>query len=307
MWCSMSMSCRNCGPASPNSNMLEDLLVKLNGYTSVFARSCENRIPVWHHGGYNQLEVGDADDIAVYRDRVSSGAFLAGMHIARNTMPGEENMQNWLLGDKLENVMNAIRENRHLNYISTGPLIKTFMFEGPDLIDDDWEGFWYGWEKDEEIQVRISLYSDSPICEINLYDGEEVLKSFKPASLSFDTKVTIRMEKDLRLHLTAHDEAGGELVASYPLYTRNRLYWCHMGSDQMNDYHNVFIPDNDGSLGVKDKFYEPCGFVTCGLRGEITSGLPPPVPWKDIMRRGSRVSSLVGNFKSFHPRPVFKA
>ena len=290
----------------PNSNMLEDLLVKLNGYTSVFARSCENRIPVWHHGGYNQLEIGDTDDIAVYRDRVSSGAFLAGMHIARNTMPGEENMQNWLLGDKLENVMNAIRENRHLNYISTGPLIKTFMFEGPDLIDDDWEGFWYGWEKDEEIQVRISLYSDSPICEINLYDGEEVLKSFKPASLSFDTKVTIRMEKDLRLHLTAHDEAGGELVASYPLYTRNRLYWCHMGSDQMNDYHNVFIPDDDGSLGVKDKFYEPCGFVTCGFAWGDYIRITPPVPWKDIMPQGIEVSSLVGNFKSFHPSPFLK-
>jgi hypothetical protein len=71
----------------------------------------------------------------------------------------------------------------------------------------------------------------------------------------------------------------------------------------MNDYHNVWIPDENGSIGVGDRIYETCGFVTIGFGWGDYLRIAPPVNWGDIMPQGVEVSSMVSNLQSFHPSP----
>ncbi len=281
----------------PNSNMLEDLLVKLNSYSAVFARQSESRIPPWRHGGYNLLEIASDDDLAVYRDRISSCTFLSAVQVDR----GDAGYANWLLAPSLEKAPAAIRENRHFNFVSFGPVIKRFFWKSGPVMLDDWEGCWLEWETGDIAEIEISLTSGADISEVKLWDGEDVLKTWHPGGPEFSVDLSLELEYDLRLHLTAKDIDGGELIASYPLYTRNRHFWAHTGSDQMNDYHNVWTPDPGGSIGVGDRIYETCGFVTLGFGWGDYLRIAPPVNWGDIMPQGVEVSSMVGNLQSFHP------
>ncbi len=281
----------------PHSNMLSDLLVKLCSYSAVFARQSECRIPPWRHGGYNLLEVSSKDDLAVYRDRISSCTFLSALQIDR----GNAKYDNWVLAPSLKDVPAGIRENRHFNFISSGPKIKHFFWESETIMLDDWEGYWLEWEEGNTARIEIELEADTDITEVNLWDGCEIIKSWNPQNKIFSKLVKLELKYDLRLHLTAKDAKGGELIASYPLYTRNRHFWAHTGSDQMNDYHNVWTPDPDGSIGVGDCIYETCGFVTNGFAWGDYLRIAPPVNWGDIMPQGVEVSSMVSNLQSFHP------
>jgi len=287
----------------PNSNMLEDLLVKLCSYSAVFARPSECRIPCWRHGGYNLLEVASENDLKLYRDRVSSCMFLSAVNIDRGDNPGTLQPDNWLMGASLETAPASIRENWHFNFISSGPVIKRFFWKSKPVMLDDWEGFWLEWEKGDTTEIEIELSGDADISEVKLWDGETVIKSWQPDSTKFSTVVNFALEHDMRLHLSATDVDGGELTASYPLYTRNRNFWAHVGSDQMNDYHNVWTPDKNGSIGVGDRIYETCGFVTIGFGWGDYLRIAPPVNWGDIMPQGVEVSSMVSNLQSFHPSP----
>eukprot|EP00831_Metopus_contortus_P015293 TRINITY_DN16354_c0_g2_i1.p1 TRINITY_DN16354_c0_g2~~TRINITY_DN16354_c0_g2_i1.p1 ORF type:complete len:789 (-),score=141.01 TRINITY_DN16354_c0_g2_i1:2289-4655(-) len=286
----------------PNSNMLEDLLVKLNAYSAVYARVGENRIPAWRHGGYNLLEIQNDEDIELYRDRISSSAFLSAVKICRTPEQINGNT-NYLMARELENVFDAVCENRHFNFISSGPLIRKFFWDSECVIDDDWEGFWLEWDDGDQAKINIELQAESDISEVLLYNGKEILQRWTPGSKEFTLSYMIELVKDMRLHLTARDDKGGELEASWPLYTRNRRFWAHMGSDQMNDYHNVWFADKYGSLGIGRELYETCGFVTLGYAWGDYLRITPPVKWHDIMPQGVEVSSLAGNFQSFHPSP----
>lgn len=287
----------------PNSNMLEDLLVKLCSYSAVFARSEESRIPCWRHGGYNLLEVATKNDLDLYHDRISSCAFLSAVNIDRSNNPGSFELDNWLMGESLETAPAAIRENRHFNFVSSGPLIKRFFWKSKPIMLDDWEGYWLEWEKGDTAEIEIELSGDADISEVKLWDGETIIKSWEPNSSNFNTCVSFDMVYDMRLHLSATDVNGGELTASYPLYTRNRYFWAHVGSDQMNDYHNVWTPDPNGSIGVGNSIHETCGFVTIGFGWGDYLRIAPPVNWGDIMPQGVEVSSMVSNLQSFHPSP----
>jgi hypothetical protein len=287
----------------PNSNMLEDLLVKLCSYSAVFARPSECRIPCWRHGGYNLLEVATKNDLDLYRDRISSCTFLSAVNIDRSNNPGSSDFDNWLMAESLETAPTAIRENRHFNFVSSGPVIKRFFWKSKPIMLDDWEGYWLEWKNGDKAEIEIELSGDVDISEVKLWDGETVIKSWQPDSSSFNTSISFNMEYDMRLHLSATDVNGGKLTASYPLYTRNRYFWAHVGSDQMNDYHNVWTPDPNGSIGVGSRIHETCGFVTIGFAWGDYLRIAPPVNWGDIMPQGVEVSSMVSNLQSFHPSP----
>lgn len=286
-----------------SSNLLEDLLVKLNSYSAIYAGGDKNRIPPWKHGGYNLFEIFDKKSIETYRDRISSGAFLSPIHISWECLPGDERWSNYLMAESPEKALASITENKHLNYVSTGILLKKFIISGPNLIDDDWEGLWYEWINGEEAALEIELEADEEITEVCLWDGEAIIERFLPQKGNFKKCLNIKFKKDMRLHLTAHNATGGKLTATYPLYTRNRRYWAHMGSDQMNDYHNVWIKDEKGSMGIGKSFYEPYGFVTMGFGWGDYIRITPPLGWREVMPQGIEVSSLVCNFQSFHPSP----
>ena len=288
----------------PNSNMLEDLLVKLNGYTAIYAKPEENRIPAWRHGGYTMLEINSQNDVELFHDRVSSCGFISGIAIARNSMPGDEEYNNFILAESLEKSMPAITENRHFNFISSGPVIEKFALLGPGLIEDDWEGFWYEWETDDVANLEIRIIDTCKITQVTIWNGKEVFAQFYHDSKIFDKSIPIELTKDMHLHVTATNSENCEIRTSYPLYTRNRFYWAHQGSDQMNDYHNVWQPKpKNGSFGIGKDLYEPYGFVTCGFAWGDYLRITSPVPWGDIMPQGIEVSSLVGNFQSLHPSP----
>ncbi len=287
----------------PNSNMLEDLLVKLNSYSAVFARPEKSRIPPWRHGGYNLLETVTEDDFVLYHDRISSTTFLSAVYIDRSNNPGKAKFDNWLMAAALKNAPASIRENRHGNFVSSGPVIKRFYWNSGPVMLDDWEGFWLEWEDGDTAEIDIELAGKENIAEVKLWDGENIIKTWTPNAKSFTELVKLPMKKDLRLHLTAADISGGKLAASWPLYTRNRNFWAHVGSDQMNDYHNVWIEDPNGSIGVGNRIYETCGFVTIGYGWGDYLRIAPPINWGDIMPQGVEVSSMVSNLQSFHPSP----
>ena len=287
----------------PNSNMLEDLLIKLCSYSAVFARPSECRIPCWRHGGYNLLEVATKNDLELYHDRISSCTFLSAVNIDRSNNPGSAELDNWLMGESLETASASIRENRHFNFVSSGPVIKRFFWKSKPIMLDDWEGYWLEWQNGDKAEAEIELSADVEISEVKLWDGETVIKSWKPDSSSFNTCFSFNMEYDMRLHLSATDVNGGKLTASYPLYTRNRYFWAHVGSDQMNDYHNVWTPDPNGSTGVGNCIHENCGFYSLGFGWGDYLRIAPSINWGDIMPQGVEVSNMVGNLQSFHPSP----
>lgn len=287
----------------PNSNMLEDLLVKINGYSAVYARPEANRLPYWRHGGYNLLETGTRFDIRIFRELIESCAFIGGVHISRGEMPSNTRQQTLILAESPAEWHQAVSENLHLSQVTTGPRLRLFDFPDVKLIIDDWEGYWYEWEANQSGTLRIELEADVPLTEICLWNGTTLLQSFSATANRWSKEINMVFEHDLHLHITAKDSAGGELCCSWPLHTRNRYYWAHRGSDQMNDYHNVFELDSGGFLGIGDSYYEPYGFVTCGYAWGDYVRITPPVPWSDIIPGGIEVSSMVGNFKSFHPSP----
>jgi hypothetical protein len=290
----------------PCSNMLEDLLVKLNGYTAIYATPEENRMPCWKQGGYNFMEISNELTVGYLRDRIASRAFVSGMVIDREGELNVDSWTNWVLADSCDNAMLGITENQHRNFVSSGPMLKTFSLCGPKLIEDDWEGYWYEWDAGDVAELVIDITDECELTEVVLWDGEEVFMQLTPNAKQFRQRVEIRLEKDLNLHVTAENCKGQTLVASYPVYTRQRLFWAHMGSDQMNDYHNVFVEDSRGCFGVGDKCYESYGFVTCGFAWGDYVRITPPVLWSDIMPQGLEISSLVCNFQDFHPSPFLK-
>lgn len=296
----------------PNSNMLEDLLVKLDGYTAIYARPSENRIPAWKHGGYTMIEVSNDDDVNLYNEMVASGAFIGAIHIARNKLPGSEKWTNWFSAGELKDVMSAVTKNRHFNFVSSGPRIERFGFFDDDLIDDDWEGVWTAWSEESKERketrkvLKINLSSDYPIEKLSIWNGLTLYKTIESVSESVELNIPMECDHDFRLRLTATDSNGGELVASWPVYTRNKMFWAHMGSDQMNDYHNVWIKTENGSTGIGDSLYDSRGFVTCGYAWGDYVRITPPTRWSDIMPQGCEVSSLVANFQSFHPSPFIR-
>jgi len=287
----------------PNSNLLEDLLVKLNGYSAVYARPSANRLPYWRHGGYNLMEADCEDAVEMFREKVASAGFIGAVHVSRGVGPAAEVWRTWVCASDATAWKEALTENLHLSFVSSGPRLRHFGFYGPRLVVDDWEGLWYEWDDCEQGELLIAVDADAELTEVVVWDGNEPLAHFSPNCKTFRKILEIKFEHDLHLHLTARDAAGGELVCSWPVHTRNRVFWAHAGSDQMNDYHNVFEPDADGFLGIGDRYYEPYGFVTCGYAWGDYVRITPSTPWSDIMPSGIEVSSMAGNFKSFHPSP----
>ncbi|NQU40686.1 MAG: hypothetical protein HQ523_12085 [Lentisphaerae bacterium] len=290
--------------AYPNSNMLEDLLVKLSSYSSVYARPTHNRIPPWRHGGYNLIEI-DADPAALsfYRERVASCSSLAPVTICRDVLPGAERVSTYTLASSPAAALDAICGNRRDSFVTQGPVLDTFRWEGRACMLDDWEGIWMEWNEGDELAVEIALHGEHPIDQVTLYDGDRVFREFHPGSERFETSVSFKAEKDMRLHLVAEDRSGKTLVATAPLYSRCRTFWAHVGSDQMNDYHNLWRETDRGGIGIGDRFYEAFGFVTLGFGWGDYLRMASTLPWSDVMPDGMEVSVLVCSFKSFHPSP----
>ncbi|MDD3155696.1 MAG: hypothetical protein PHS41_12600 [Victivallaceae bacterium] len=288
----------------PNSNLLEDLLVKLSGYVAIYARPAQNRYPLWRYGGYNAVEFDSPESLAMFREKVASASALSLMTVNRGVSPREEIFHTYVLAPNATAWRRNLTENFHHTFVASGSLMLTgFALLGPTLMLDDWEGFWYEWDNGARAELSISLEADSPIVEMTVWDGADVFLKFEPGSFSVDLREPVIFDRDLRLTVSARCADGSELISSFPLYTRNRRFWAHVGSDQMNDYHNVFVENSNGLMGIGDRFYEPYGFVTCGFAWGDYVRITSPVPWADLMPSGIEVSSMTANFKSYHPSP----
>ena len=288
----------------PNSNLLEDLLVKLSGYAAVYARTGANRYPLWRHGGYNLVEYNGRESLALFLEKVSSVSSIGLLTVNRGTLPDSEIFRTYVLAPDAGSWRRHLTENYHDTFVASGSVrLLKFGLYGPSLMNDDWEGFWYEWEKGDKASLELTLAAESPIAEVIVRNGMEQFRRFTPGALRFDHTEGLIFSEDLRLTVSARCEDGSELISSYPLYTRNRRFWAHTGSDQMNDYHNVFQEKPAGMMGIGDRFYEPYGFVTCGFAWGDYVRITSPVPWSDLMPSGIEVSSMTANFKSFHPSP----
>ena len=288
----------------PNSNLLEDLLVKLSGYAAVYARTGSNRYPLWRHGGYNLVEYNGKESLEMFLEKVSSVSSLGLLTVNRGIAPDAEVFRTYVLAPDARSWRRHLTENYHDTFVASGSVrLLKFGLYGPTLMNDDWEGFWYEWEKGDRASFELTIAAESPITEVVVRNGTELFRRFAPGTVRFEYTEELTFSEDLKLTVSARCEDGGELVSSYPLYTRNRRFWAHTGSDQMNDYHNVFQENPAGMMGIGDRFYEPYGFVTCGFAWGDYVRITSPVPWSDLMPSGIEVSSMTANFKSFHPSP----
>ena len=288
--------------AYPNSNLLEDLLVKLSGYAAVYARTGSNRYPLWRHGGYNLVEYNGDESLTMYLEKVSSASSLGLLTVNRGVSPADEKHHTFVLAPEADSWRRYLTENHHDTFIASGSLqLLNFGLYGPKLISDDWEGYWYEWDENDTTTLELSLAAESPITEVVIRNGSECFRKFEPGTCRFDYTEELTLTADLRLTVSARCADGDELISSFPLYTRNRHFWAHTGSDQMNDYHNVFVENHSGMMGIGDRFYEPYGFVTCGFAWGDYVRITSPVPWSELMPSGIEVSSMTANFKSFHP------
>lgn len=293
--------------AYPNSNMLEDLLVKLSSYSAVFACPAQNRIPAWRHGGYNLMEIdNNHDTIDIYRERITSCYSIAPVTICRNALPGKESIITYTLASSPETAIEAICGNRRDSFVTQGPVLDAFRWQGDAVMLDDWEGIWMEWNDGDNLSVKLALHSERPLTNITLYDSNTVFRNFNPGTTNFETVISFPATRDMRLHLTAEDANGQTLIASPALYSRCRTFWAHVGSDQMNDYHNLWHETDTGGTGIGDRFYEAFGFVTLGFAWGDYIRMASTLPWSDVMPLGMEVSVLVCSFKSFHPSPFIQ-
>ena len=291
----------------PNSNLLEDLLVKRSGYAAVYARPEANRYPCWRQGGYNLIEFDGPASLSMFREKVASVSSLGIMTVNRGTSPKQEKYHTYVLAPERKDWRRFLTENYHFTFVASGSVqLERFGLFGPSLMLDDWEGYWYEWETGETAELSLALSSDVPFAEVTVWNGDRIFRRFAPNKKTFEYSEILEFTEDLRLTVSARCADGSELVSGFPVYTRNRHFWAHVGSDQMNDYHNVFAESPNGMMGIGNRFYEPYGFVTCGFAWGDYVRLTPPVPWSDLMPSGIEVSSMTSNFKSFHPSPFVR-
>ena len=277
----------------PNSTLLENVMIPHPGCLSILRTPLRNRIPAQRYGGYNLIEWEPGEAWAgLYRQLVASKYFIAPIAF--------EGAETWSLVPPGSNAFDEMRHNRHSTFVTTGPRLETFCWEGPGLTDDDWEGYWYGYRPGDEAVVHLRVVAEAPLVEVVLRDGEELRQTFEPQAREFSVRLPLTLWSDLALHVTARDAEGRELLATYPLYTRNLEFWGHVGSDQMNNYVNAMTPSPRGFLGVRGEFYEMFGFVTLGAGWGDYVRITPALRYSDFMPR-QEISLILGSFNRHHP------
>lgn len=286
----------------PNSTLLENVWIPVPGCVSILRTPLQNRIPAQRYGGYNLIEFQPGEAwLSLYRQLVASKYFIA--PVAFDEQPGRPGTRALVPHDCTP--FDAIRTNRHTTYVTDGPELTAFRWEGPGLIEDDWEGYWYGYTPGDEATVVLGVSSTAPLAEVTLYDGEEVIRHFQPGQRTFAFRLPLRLWRDFALHVTARDAEGRRLHATYPLYTRNRTFWGHVGSDQMNNYVNCLQPAPRGFLGVGHELYDPFGFVTFGAGWGDYLRMTPALPYGDFMPR-QEISLTLGSFNVHHPSALLR-
>jgi hypothetical protein len=287
-----------------NPTLLESVWVPLDGVAAIVRNVLRNRIPLQRYGGYNLVEWDpDPEWQTVYRRLIASKYPVGPVRISTKEA---RDVQTWVLPAEDESAFDALSENRHQTFVSSGPRIERFDMEGPRLIDDEWEGYWYGYLPGDEATVHVRIVADAPLERVTLWDGEQKLAEAQPGNAVFDAMLPVALWRDLRLHLTASDVQGGELFAGFPLYTRNLHFWGHVGSDQMNNYVNPMQPSERGFLGVDDTFYDPFGFATFGAGWGDYIRMTPSIPYSEFMPR-QEVSLVIGSFNTHHPSVLLPA
>jgi len=288
------------GMKYPNSTLLEDVWVPHPGAISILRGILRNRISPERYGGYNLLEwEASGEWFALYRRLLASKYFVSPVAL-NHSSEGKDEINTWVLVPDGETPIESIRRNHHASYVSDGPRLEQFAILGPNLIDDEWEGYWYGYYPGDAIKCLISISSDAPISEIVLHDGEEVFCRFTPGTGSFAREITFQAWRDYSLHLTAVDENRRRIYATFPLYTRNLGFWGHVGSDQMNNYINVASPARNGFIGVGDKMHDMFGFATLGAGWGDYIRMAPSISNAKYMPH-QEISFMVGSFRAHHP------
>jgi hypothetical protein len=285
----------------PNTTLLEHVFIPIGDCLSILRTPLHNRIPAQRYGGYNLIEWEPGEAwLELYRQLVASKYFIAPVAI------GQQAVETRVVVPPGSSPFEQMRRNRHASYVTEGPRLDVFTWQGPGLTDDDWEGYWYGYRPGDEATVVIRIVADAPIEEVILYDGADVLETFASGETSFTVCLRLTLWRDRALHLTARDAHGRRLLATYPLYTRNLEFWGHVGSDQMNNYVNALAPSARGFLGVRGELYDMFGFVTLGAGWGDYLRITPSIRYSDFMPR-QEISLVIGSFNVHHPSALVGA
>ena len=283
----------------PNSTLLENVWIAIFGCMSILRHPLTNRIPPQRYGGYNLIEWDSSETwFTLYKQMVASKYFIS--PVAFNAAPDCEALNTWVLVPEGRNAFDMLRTNKHATFISDGPILERFAWQGPGLINDEWEGHWYGYVPGDTAEVSFALRSSSSLTEVVLYDGEEVLARFTPGTPHFEKRLKLQLWRDVSLHLTGLDGEGRRLYATFPLYTRNFRFWGHVGSDQMNNYVNAMSPSPTGYLGVGHELHDMFGFVTLGAAWGDYLRMTPSLSYAEFMPR-QEVSGIIGSLNVHHP------
>ena len=283
----------------PNSTLLEHVWIPLGDCLSILRTPLRNRIPAQRYGGYNLIEWEPGEAwFRLFAQLVASKYFIAPVAVADEA--GDAAAQTRVVVPPGSSALFELRRNRHASYVTEGPRLEVFTWQGPGLTDDDWEGYWYAYRPGEKATALLRIAADAPLEEVVVYDGADVLRTFHPGLASFSVRLRLTLWRDRALHVTARDASGRRLLATYPLYTRNLEFWGHVGSDQMNNYVNALAPSPRGFLGVRGELYDMFGFVTLGAGWGDYLRITPAMRYSDFMPR-QEISLVIGSFNVHHP------
>jgi len=164
------------------------------------------------------------------------------------------------------------------SFISDGPIMTEFFWKGKGLSYDLWEGEYYMWPNGDDIaEIHIAVSSTSLITQVQLWEDEQLIRSFRPNTNEFKTVVKKRCDHASRNYLVEVLDASGKRAISSVLRSRSREYWAHGGADRMQTYSNLFFP---GERGFWDIHGETQSFVAStyfdtGWGNTFEKAMPP--------------------------------
>jgi hypothetical protein len=102
-------------------------------------------------------------------------------------------------------------------------------------------------------------------------------------------------------------DASGHIAFSYALPTRNLIYWNHLGSDRMNDYHTAIEPDPYGTIMYHGLRYGFGGLISFGYGWGSYCHFYDPVPSYRYAPQGYETGAINAGVANVDMYPVVSA
>jgi hypothetical protein len=142
------------------------------------------------------------------------------------------------------------RGNR--TFVSDGPMIQEFRMIGDAWTLDPWESY-YLWNMGEVAPIRMHVTSDAPISDVKLYQGDELIRHYRPLTREFKAEYMHSFSRSGAFYMEVQDTAGHRAI-SYNLMMRNEINWTMMCADLQNNLESYYFPNESGPWRIRGKW-----------------------------------------------------